>query len=277
MNKKLTLENSSGIITLTTDWGDNDYYAGAVKGRLYSLLPDVRVVDITHNISPFDTAHAAYVLKNSFEMFPEGTVHIIGVDTEDFATPTTVQSHVALRYKDHFFIGADNGVFSLILEGNKAETVVELTTPFNAVSGKMKFSFSSRDRFAFAAVHLAKGNDILELGKQLEGLKELMMFNPSYTKDYIKGVVIHVDHFENVITNISESLFEKLAEGRKFKILFKHTELDKISKLYSDVREVEPLALFNGAGLLELALNRSNISGLLGLRKNDAVLIEFFD
>ncbi len=277
MNKKLTSGDLPGIITLTTDWGSNDYYAGAVKGRLYSLLPDARVVDITHNINPFDTAHAAYVLKNSFEMFPKGSVHIIGVDTEDFATSTTVQSHVAVRFKDHYFIGADNGVFSLLLDGEAADIIVELTIPFEAVGGKVRFSFSGRDRFAAAAVHLAGGNDILQLGKQLDSLKELMLFNPSYTKDYIKGVVVHVDHFENAITNISESLFEKLSQGRNFEISFKRNRLTRISKLYSDTREVETLAIFNGAGLLELALNRSNLSGLLGLRKNDVVLIEFND
>lgn len=277
MNKKLTSADYPGIITLTTDWGNNDYYAGSVKGRLYTMLPDARVVDITHDVAPFDTAHAAYVLKNAFEMFPEGSVHIIGVDSEDFATSQTVQSHVALQYKGHYFVGADNGVFSLILDGKKADTIVELTIPFETVAGKVRFSFSSRDRFSAAAVHLAKGNDILELGKQLDSLKELLLFNPSYTKDYIKGIVIHVDHFENAITNISESLFEKLAQGRKFEISFKRNRLNRISKLYADTREVEPLALFNGAGLLELALNRSNLSGLLGLRKNDAVLIEFHD
>ncbi|RLD91739.1 MAG: hypothetical protein DRJ09_00120 [Bacteroidetes bacterium] len=277
MNKKLTSADYPGIITLTTDWGSNDYYVGAVKGRLYTLLPNARVVDITHDIIPFDTAHAAYVLKNSFEMFPEGSVHIIGVDSEDFATSQMVQSHVAVQYKGHYFIGSDNGVFSLILDGKKADAIVELTIPFEAVAGKVRFSFSGRDRFSAAAVHLAQGNDILELGKQLDGSKELMLFNPSYTKDFIKGVVVHVDHFENAITNISELLFEKVAQGREFEISFKRNRLNRISKLYSDTREVEPLALFNGAGLLELALNRSNISGLLGLRKNDAVLIEFHD
>ena len=277
MNKKLTSAEYPGIITLTTDWGSNDYYVGAVKGRLYTLMPDTRVVDITHDIAPFDTAHAAYVLKNSFEMFPAGSVHIIGVDSEDFATSRTVKSHVALQYKGHYFVGADNGVFSLILDGEKADAIVELTIPFEAVSGKVRFSFSSRDRFAAAAVHLSRGNDILELGKQLDESRELLLFNPSYTKDFIKGVVIHVDHFENAITNISESLFEKVAQGREFEISFKRTRLNKISKLYSDTREIEPLALFNGAGMLELALNRSNISGLLGLRKNDPVLIEFHD
>ncbi len=277
MNKKLTSAEYPGIITLTTDWGSNDYYVGAVKGRLYTMMPDARVVDITHDIAPFDVAHAAYVLKNSFKMFPEGSVHIIGVDSEDFATSQMVQSHVVMQYKGHYFVGADNGVFSLILDGEKAGAIVELTTPFEAVSGKVRFSFSSRDRFAAAAVHLARGNDIMELGKQLDGTRELMLFNPSYSNTYIRGVVIHVDHFENAVTNISESLFEKVAQGRKFEISFKRTRLNRISKLYSDAREIEPVALFNGAGMLELALNRSNISGLLGLRKNDPVSIEFHD
>ena len=166
MNKKLTLDNSPGIITLTTDWGDGDYYVGAVKGRFYSLLSNVRIVDITHKIAPFDTAHAAYVVKNSFEMFPLGSVHIVGVDSEDFATPTIIQSHVAMLYKGHYFIGADNGVFSLILDGDTADMIVELTIPFEAVNGYTRFSFSTRDRFVASAVHLSKGGDILELGKR---------------------------------------------------------------------------------------------------------------
>jgi len=268
------LKKSSGIITLTTDWGDKDYYAGAVKGRVYSLFPEAVVVDITHNIDPFDTAHAAYVLKNAFKMFPEGTVHIIGVDSEDYAVEDKLQSHVVVSYQGHYFIGADNGVFSMIMDKQKINQIVELTIPFETVDGKIKFTFSCRDRFAKAAVHLAKGGDIVELGKPLEELEELLTFNPSYGKDFIKGIVIHVDHLENAITNISEELFEKLVDGRKFNLTFKGNSIHKISKLYSDAREIEPLALFNGAGLLEIALNRSNASGLLGLRKNDTVMID---
>ncbi len=268
------MEKSSGIITLTTDWGEKDYYAGAVKGRVYSLFPEAVVVDISHNIDPFDTAHAAYVLKNAFKMFPEGTVHIIGVDSEDFAVQDSVQSHVVVSYQGHYFIGADNGVFSMIMDKKEINQIIELTIPFETVDEKIKFTFSCRDRFVKAAVHLSKGGDIAELGKPLEELEELLTFNPSYGKDFIKGVVIHVDHLENAITNISEELFEKLVTGKKFRLSFKRNSINKISKLYSDAREIEPLALFNGAGLLEIALNRSNASGLLGLRKNDTVMIE---
>lgn len=275
INKLSTLEKSYGIITLTTDWGDNDYYVGAVKGLLYSLSPGITVVDITHNIVPFDIAMAAYVMKNSFETFPEGSVHIVGVDTEDFAKQGNVQSHIAVSYKGQYFIGADNGIFSMILDKEKVDQIIELTIPFEAVNDKVRFSFSSRDRFVKAAVHLANGGNILDLGKRLEGYKELLPFKPSYGKDYIKGVVIHVDHFENAITNISEELFEKLLSGREFILSFRRYKINKISKLYSDAKEIEPLALFNDAGLLEIALNRATASGLLGLRKNDTVSIEF--
>jgi S-adenosylmethionine hydrolase len=264
-----------GIITLTTDWGDKDYYAGAVKGSVYQLLPGVVVVDISHNIRPFDIAHAAYVLKNSFETFPKGTVHIIGVDTEDFVAYENVQSHIVVSYKGHYFIGADNGIFSMITGDGAVDKIIELTTPFDAYQDKVRFTFSCRDRFVKAAVHLAGGGDPGELGKQLESFKESRAFEPSYGNDFIKGIVIHIDHFENAVTNITEELFEKVADGRSVTLTFKRTNIKKISKLYSDVKEIEPLALFNGAGMLEIALNRSNASGLLGLRKNDSVLIEF--
>ena len=271
------MKKNSAIITLTTDWGDNDYYTGAVKGAIYSLFPEVTVVDITHKISPFNIAQAAYVLKNSFNTFPKGTVHIIGVDTEDFAVNDNIQSHIVLSYNGHHFIGADNGIFSLIFEKDKVDKIVEMTIPFEANNSNIKFTFSCRDRFAKAAVHLAKGGDMEELGKLTEVFKETHAFMPSYGKNYIKGIVVHVDHYENAITNISEELFKKLVSGRKFTLSFKGNKIHVLNKLYSDSKEVQPLALFNGAGLLEIALNRSNASGLLGLRKNDSVLIEFED
>ena len=150
-----------------------------------------------------------------------------------------------------------------------------MTIPFEATNGKLRFTFSCRDRFVKAAVHLAKGGDMLEIGKLTEEFKEVVPFSPSYGQDYIKGVVVHVDHFENAVTNISEELFDSLASGRKFVISFKRNKIYSINKLYSDSKDVQPLAIFNSGGVLEIAMNRSNASGLLGLRKNDSVMIEF--
>ncbi len=271
-------KNSSGIITLTSDWGEKDYYAGAVKGSIFSLMREATIVDITHTIKPFDITEAAYILKNAFGTFPPGTVHVIGVDSEDFAVNDNIQSHLAISYSGHYFIGADNGIFSLLMDKEKVESIVELTIPFDAINDKLRFTFSCRDRFIKAAVHLAKGGDMLEIGKLTEEFKEVMPFSPSYGQDYIKGVVVHVDHFENAITNITEELFDNLAGGRQFKISFKrNNKISQINKLYSDSKEVQPLAIFNGAGVLEIAINRSNASGLLGLRKNDSVMIEFVE
>jgi S-adenosylmethionine hydrolase len=188
-----------------------------------------------------------------------------------------VQAHIAVSFKGHYFIGADNGIFSMITGNQPVDKIVELTIPFDTYHDKVRFTFSCRDRFVKAAVHLAKGGAMEELGKQLEAFEESMAFEPSYSSNVINGIVIHIDHFENAITNISEELFEKVAAGRAFNLTVKRTNINKISKLYSDVKEIVPLALFNAAGMLEIALNRSNASGLLGIEKNDTVLIEFKD
>jgi len=265
------------FITLISDWGEKDYYAGAVKGRIYSLIPYVTVVDISHYINPFDITHAGYVLKNSFENFPEGTIHLIGVETEEFAIRDVIRSHLLVKFKGHYFIGADNGIFSIITDGEDVEQIVELTIPFAEINGKFKYLFSVRDRFAYVAAHIANGGKPDEIGNQIDEFKKIIQLKPTYTNELIKGVVIHVDNYENVIVNITEKLFYELLKDRKFKIIFRNYEIDKISKQYCDVGEQQISALFNSSGFLEIAMNKGNASSLIGLRINDTVIVEFFD
>ncbi len=270
-------KNSSKIVTLTTDWGNRDYFAGAVKGKLYSLIPDVRVVDISHDIENFDINHAGYVIKNAFSFFPEGSIHILGVDSEEYANNNEIQSHLIVKYKSHYFIGADNGIFSMIAPLNDVEAIYELTIPYKEINGEFKYIFPERDRFVYAAAHLANGGDITEIAKPIEEFKELLDIQPVYSNEYIRGTVIHVDGYENAVVNISKKLFESLVNGRKFVIVFRNVKITVIHEQYSDVPDQHIVALFNSSGLLEIAINKANASGLLGLRKNDRVSIEFYD
>ena len=277
MEKDFSKTDRKKIITLISDWGYSDYYPGAVKGKLLSLIPDINVVDITHNIKTFDIRHAGYILNNVYKTFPVGTINIIGVDTEEYVINDLIQSHIIVKYNGYYFIGADNGIFSLITSPEDAEEIYEVTLPFNEINGKYKYIFSVRDRLVNVAAHIASGGSLDEIGKPVEEFKKVIQLQPVYTNAFIKGVVIHVDNYENVIVNITEELFYSLLNNRKFNIYFRNYNISVISRQYYDVNEQQILALFNSSGLLEIAMNKGKASSLLGLRMNDTVTIEFFD
>ena len=186
-----------GIITLISDWGLNDYYAASVKGMIIKSLPEVRIVDISHQIKLFDIEQAAYILKNSYQSFPDGTVHIIGVNTEESEN----HPHSVAFYNNHYFIGTDNGVFSLIFDGDPDKLIY-----LDILQDSDKFTFSGRDRFVKAAVHLAKGGKIEKLGAERGEMKKKILFEPVVNHDTIRGIVAHIDTYQNLITNIPATI-----------------------------------------------------------------------
>lgn len=250
------------IITLTSDWSDSDYYTAAVKGRILQEVPDAVIVDITHKIPPFDSTRAAYILRNAYRNFPKGSVHIIGLNTEE----TLENPHLVVLYDGHYFIGADDGIFSLIFE-KKPEMVVLLEIP---QEGDL-FSFSARDRFAKAAIMLIQGTPIEKLGEVHEVLIQKIPFEPTSNKQGIRGMVIHIDPYENLISNISKKLFNEVIGSRPFQLNIKGYTCKLLSEGYSDVREGELLCLFGSNKLLQIALNRANAASLLGVNLKDSV------
>jgi S-adenosyl-L-methionine hydrolase (adenosine-forming) len=255
------------IITLTSDWGLKDHYAGAVKGTILSRMPDITIVDISHLIPPFDSEQAAFVIRNAYPNFPAGTIHIVGVNTEE----SDKCPHTIVEYKGHYFIGTDNGVFSLILDG-PPDKIVEILVPQDTDY----FTFSTRDRFVKCAIHIAKGGRIEELGDVKTKISEKILLKPVKDPDVIKGHVMYIDTYENVITNITEQDFNEHRNGRKFSIMFRSYEIKKISRSYQDVPVGEIMALFDSNRHLEIAMNQGNAAGLLGLKCKDMIRVEFF-
>ena len=255
------------IITLTTDLGDKDIYQAALKGSILKLLPDVNIVDITHNVAAFNVQQAAFILKNSFYYFPDATVHLIGIDT----VYNTDTKYLAVKYRNHFFVGADNGIFSLMF-ADEPDEMMEIN-----IMQDLKFlHFPLADIFVKAACHLAQGKIMSEIGLPVTSIEKKMNLQPVVEKNVIKGAVIYIDSFQNVITNITKEFFNKVQQGRRFALYFKRNEtINQLSWHYNEVPEGEKLCLFGISDHLEIAINKGNASGLLGLTLGDSVIIDF--
>lgn len=256
------------IVTLTTDWIQDDYYAGAIKGKLLSSCPDLHIVDITHSIPAFNSTKAAFVLKNSFYHFPAGTIHLICVNTE----PSSSESIIAVEYQQHFFIGNDNGIFGLMLR-DKPTAIVELP------SAEEPAGNSSMDIFIEAACNIAASGGIAELGKPRESFQRSIPRRATIDKDVISGSVIYIDSYQNAISNITVELFERIGKGRPFEIALQsnHYKLHRINKTYGETSTGELLVLFNSLDLLEVAINKGNAAELINLNTDSTIRIKFFD
>lgn len=275
------------IITLTTDFGMKAHFVGAVKGALYSEIPEVTIVDISHNISPFNVMEAAYVIQNAFNSFPKGTIHLIGVDSE--LNPEN--THLAMLLNGHYFVCANNGILSMICNEMTPDQIVEIN-----IHDKIVGSFPVLDVFVKVAAHIARGGTLEVIGKAIESVKPIKNITPFVASDsnQLIGNVIFIDRYDNVITNIKKSFFETLQKGRRFEISARNHKFKTIHHRYSDIvdfniplnkrnDEGRGLVVFNSSGYLEIAMYKSNkasvggASTLMGLEMMDSVTITFFE
>ncbi len=273
------------IITLTTDFGVKDHFVGALKGSIYSELSDAQIVDISHKVSPFNIQECAYILSNAYKSFPEGTIHIVGVDSE----PTVENQHIAVLLDGHYFICANNGVIGLLTAEINPKKIFEINLP-RQTSG----SFPVLDVFIKVACHIARGGTLEVIGRPFTALKEVKDFLPSVEDkgNKIVGTVIYIDNYGNVITNITKKFFETHRKGRNFEINIRTNQITQIHNNYSDIINFDleknkrkgagnELALFNASSYLELAIYKSNLttvggaSSLFGLDYRDIISINF--
>ncbi|OEJ98502.1 hypothetical protein A8C32_04620 [Flavivirga aquatica] len=273
------------IITLTTDFGEKDYFAGATKGAIYSELPNVKIVDISHSVSPFNIPEAAYIIQNAYNSFPKGTIHIIGIDSE--INPEN--QHIAIKLDDHYFICANNGIMSMICSEIAPEKIVEIN-----IHDKIQTSFPVLDVFVKAACHIARGGTLEVIGKNIPEIKPIKNIAPYVNDDktLIVGSVIYIDNYGNVVTNIKRNFFETIQKGRNFEISARNYTFKKIHQKYSDIVNFEipenkrhdegrKLVVFNSGDFLEIAVYKSNsatvgsASTLLGLRLMDTISVNF--
>jgi S-adenosylmethionine hydrolase len=257
------------IITLTTDLGLSDPYVGMVKGTLFRLFPKVQVIDISHTIQNYDIQRCAFLLKWAYPSFPEGSVHIFGCDPSG----SVQQGGIAAFFKGHYFVGPDNGIMTLIAGGEKFECR-RISNP-DLLPPDPKPSFLIQDVYAPAAALLASGAGLDEIGPETLP-KDITYPEPVYSDPFIRGHIIHVDHFGNCITNISRTLFSSAKKNRPFKIVFRNHNLSRIFLGYEKAMQGgDPIAVFGSHGNLEICVILGSASSLFGLNVGHSITLEY--
>ena len=273
------------IVTLMTDFGNKDYAVAALKGSILSTVENPHIVDISHDIAPYNPTEASYVLKNAYKTFPNGSIHIIGVDSEK----SPENQHLVMFFDGHYFIGADNGIFAMIKGDLKSEKIVSIN-----IHDKIPNSYPVLEVFVWVAAHLSRNGGLEVVGKPVDQINELKDLRPIINQkgDQILGAVIYVDNYGNVITNITRKIFNDVSKSRSFTIYARNVKFREIFETYSDAidfsiprekrdEDGKKIALFNDADHLELAIYKSNTltvgsaQSLFGLEYRESVTVKF--
>ena len=247
------------LVTLISDFGIKDYYVPALKGNLISTIPEVRIVDITHEIQSHDIIEAAFTLKNTYRSFPPKTVHICYVKNHE-----PDQKLIFAQVDDQYFIGPDNGIFSLVFEGD----VDYYQLPDNVY---MPFK-----ELGVLVQELSSGKPLLQIGTLCKETKERIGLAPIVYHDQIRASVTHIDKYGNLIINITADLFHQTRKGRRFKLYFKRRDpITHISQSFAEAIVGEPVCLFNTAGYMVLGIHMGNAAEELSLKKEEIIQIIF--
>ena len=256
-----------GIITLVTDFGTEDSYVGAMKGVILSINPEVNIVDISHQIPPQDILSGAFVLSQVVPFFPSGTIHIAVVDPGVGGK----RRPVLIETERHFFVGPDNGIFSLALQREKIKQKIHLTNKHYFL-GNISSTFHGRDIFSPVGAYLSQGIDPALFGKRIQSIKNLEVKKPLVRNGKIAGQIIHVDRFGNLITNIDEGLLKKVFKNKSFEIIVGNSNIKKFVRSYSYAKEDVPIGLIGSSGLLEIAIRDKNASIELEIKRGDIIV-----
>ena len=261
------------IVTLLTDFGTADYFVGAMKGAVLAANPAARVVDITHEVPPYDIEAGAFTLRAAFETFPEGTVHVAVVDPG----VGSARRGVAVAGLGHTFVGPDNGVFGHVYERVRPFRVFHLTNE-NFFRRGVSATFHGRDVFAPVAGALSRGVSAEELGPEVEDYARLPSAAPERLGDgTLAGTVIHVDRFGNCVTNITPQDLTREAVERGARLRVCGREISSFRRFFAEEEggRGEPFAVWGSAGLLEIAVFRDSAARVLGARRGHRVEVKF--
>ena len=256
------------VVALLTDFGTRDHYAGTLKGVVLSVCPDASLVDIAHDIPAHDVTAGALELAACYRYFPHGTVFLVVVDPGVGSSRRGIAADVG----DYKFVAPDNGVLSVVFRESPPKKVVELTERKYALPTVSR-TFEGRDRFAPAAGYLAKGIAVVRLGKAITDFRSLDLPRPSVQEAELRGEVVRVDRFGNLITNIDRHAFEQFALGGAIAVEVGGTAVPRLVSTYAEAPAGELCALFGSTDHLEVAINAGDAAAALGLGRGAAARV----
>lgn len=255
--------NKKTILTFTTDLGTKDYYNAILKGKALQLDREISIIDITHQLTQYNLIEAAFIFKNAYPHFPADTVHFVTMNSDR----TDCKQFLTFKHRDQYFIGPDNGIFSLVFD-EKPDLIHRI--PYDRQD---KFPLKKIIESGLSAI---MSGDLTKLGEPVTEYEKKIAIHPATSNSLIRGTVIHIDHFGNIIVNIHRELFEHIRQERKFEIYYKRWDpITEISYQYQDVAQGEILARFNSSDYLEISINMGKAADTLGLGIDDNIQIDF--
>jgi len=256
------------IITLLTDFGLKDPYVASMKGVILSINPQCTLVDITHQVSPYDIKEGAFILAQAYSTFPKGTIHLSVVDP-GVGSP---RKPILFVTKNYFFIGPDNGLFTFALKKEKLKKVIAL--------GKMEFflpevspTFHGRDLFAPVAAHLSFGIAPESFGRVIKSWNEISFPEPVLRQEKLIVEVAHIDTFGNLVCNIDYKNLLQFSKSRPFVIKIGKRTMRGLKKGYWEGRKDEPMALIGSGGFLEISVRERNAQKLFKVKRGDKITV----
>jgi S-adenosylmethionine hydrolase len=256
------------IITLLTDFGLRDPYVASMKGVILSINPQCTLVDITHQVSPHDIKEGAFTLAQTYSTFPKGTIHLAVIDPG----VGSARKPVLFVTKKYFFVGPDNGLFTIAL---KAETVKQaiLLTNQRFFLSEVSSTFHGRDMFAPVAAYLSLGVKAESFGPSIKSWHEISFPDPVMKQGKLIGEIVHVDAFGNLVSNIARKNLLQFSKDDSFAVRVGRKTIQGLAKGYWEGIKSEPIALIGSGGFLEISVREGNAQKLLNIKKGDRVMV----
>ena len=256
------------FITLTTDWGVKDHYVGALKGAILKECSNAQFIDISHLIPAHDIVQAAYIVKNGTKNFPDGTIHIIGVENNQ----VQLAPLIIVKENNQHYIGADCGIFSMVFSSVPAD-IARIKAPVQLRKTNTSLILSR------TAAYLANGGDLYQVGEKILSFEERISPRAVVDGDFIRTTVIYIDNFGNAVLNLDAEEFKKVSRNRPFSILLKRYTIaqEKLYMHYTEVEDGEALSIMNSSNMMEIAIHNNSAAQLIGIKTGDIIRLEFHD
>ena len=261
---------SHPIITLTTDYGTADHLVAAIKGVILKINPEAQIIDISHGVLPFDILDGALTIGQAYRYYPPRTIHVVVVDPG----VGSQRRPILVSGDQHYFIAPDNGVLSLVYE-REPKVIVRHVTSEHYFQNPISNTFHGRDIFAPVAAWLGKNWQTPSFGDEVTDYVRFSMPKPKAANNTVKAVVLKVDNFGNLITNLTpEDVPQILAGGANFKITLGGKSITKLSQTYAQGAQGEPIAIVGSSGFLEVSINRGSAARTLNVQRGAEVTVE---